>query len=86
MSIEKQIAVDLIEVVASGAVQVRTATKIVEDGIVIGQSYHRHVVAPGADYSGEDLRVQDICAAAHSPEVVAAYKATTELNMVKEGV
>lgn len=86
MSIEKQIAVDLIEVVASGAVQVRTATKVVEDGIVISQSFHRHVVVPGADYSGEDERVQSICAAAHSPEVVAAYKAANELSMVKEGV
>lgn len=75
MSIEKQIAVDLIEVVASGAVQVRTATKVVEDGIVISQSFHRHVVAPGADYSGEDARVQAICAATHTPEVIEAYKA-----------
>lgn len=75
MSIEKQSAVDLIEVVASGVVQVRTATKVVEDGIVISQSFHRHVVAPGADYSGEDARVQAICAAAHTPEVIEAYKA-----------
>ena len=75
MSMEKQIAVDLIEVVASGAVQVRTATKVVEDGIVISQSFHRHVVAPGADYSGEDARVQAICAATHTPEVIEAYKA-----------
>lgn len=75
MSIEKQIAVDLIEVVASGAVQVRTATKIVEDGIVISQSLHRHVVVPGADYSGEDARVQAICATTHTPEVIEAFKA-----------
>jgi hypothetical protein len=75
MNIEKQISVDLIEVVAFGAVQVRTATSIVEGGVVISKSFHRHVVAPGADYSGEDARVQAICAATHTPEVIEAYKA-----------
>lgn len=77
MSIEKEIVVDQIEVVESGAVQVRTATKIIEDGIVISKSFHRHVVAPGADYSSEDARVQAICAATHTPEVIAAYAAST---------
>jgi len=77
MSIEKQTAVDMIEVVASGAVQVRTAIKIVEDGIVINQSYHRHVVVPGDDYSAEDDRVQAVCAATHTPEVIEAYRAAT---------
>lgn len=75
MSIEKQTLVDLIEVVESGAVQVRTATRIVENGEIISSSLHRHVVAPGDDYSGEDARVQAICTATHTPEVVAAYQA-----------
>jgi hypothetical protein len=77
MSIEKTVSVDQIEVVSSGAVQVRTATVITEDGKIIGQSFHRHVVAPGDDYSKEDERVQAICAAAHTPEVIEAYKAAT---------
>jgi hypothetical protein len=46
----------------------------VEDGNVISTSYHRHVVAPGDDYSQEDARVQAICAATHTTEVVAAYQ------------
>lgn len=75
MALEKQVVVDKIEVVESGCVQVRTATRIVEDGNVISTSYHRHVVAPGQDYSGEDARVQAICAATHTAEVVAAYEA-----------
>lgn len=75
MSLEKQIIVDQIEVVENGSVQVRTATRIVEDGEIISSSLHRHVVAPGDDYSGEDARVQAICAAAHTPEVISAYNA-----------
>tara|TARA_R110000803_G_scaffold169714_1_gene232733 strand:- start:45 stop:299 length:255 start_codon:yes stop_codon:yes gene_type:complete len=75
MALEKQTVVDKIEVVENGIVQVRTATRIVEDGTVISQSYHRHVVVPSADYSGEDARVQAICAATHTAEVIAAYQA-----------
>jgi len=75
MSLEKVISVDLIEVIESGAVQVRTKTAILEDGKQISGTFHRHVVAPGADYSGEDARVQAICAATHTAAVVAAYQA-----------
>lgn len=75
MALEKQTVVDKIEVVENGTVQVRTAIRIVEDGNVISSSYHRHVVAPGQDYSGEDARVQAICAATHTAEVIAAYQA-----------
>ena len=78
MALEKQTVVDKIEVIENGAVQVRTATRIVEDGNVISSSYHRHVVAPGDDYSGEDTRVQAICAATHTADVVAAYQASQE--------
>lgn len=76
MTLEKQTAVDKIEVLENGCVQVRTATRIVEDGNVISSSYHRHVVAPGDDYSQEDARVQAICAATHTADVVAAYQSS----------
>ena len=67
--------VDKTEILENGCVQVRTATRIMEDGQVLSQSYHRHVVAHGDDYSGEDAKVQAICAAVHTPEVIAAYQA-----------
>jgi len=75
MSLEKIISVDLIEVIESGAVQVRTKTAIMEDGKQISGTFHRHVVSPGADYSNEDARVKAICAATHTAAVVAAYQA-----------
>lgn len=75
MSLEKTVSVDKIEVLANGCIQVRTATIVTEDGALIGQSFHRHVVAPGDDYSGEDARVQGICSATHTADVIAAYKA-----------
>jgi len=73
--LEKIVSVDLIEVVENGTIQVRTKTVIKEDGVEISSSFHRHVVAPGNDYSAEDARVQAICAATHTAAVVAAYKA-----------
>jgi len=75
MALTKESVVDKIEVTEMGHVQVRTATRIVEDGNVISQSFHRHVVAPGQDYSNEDPKVQGICSAVHTAETVAAYEA-----------
>jgi len=71
--LEKIEVIDRIEVVENGCVQVRTKTTIVEDGIEISIKFHRHVVVPGADVSGEDAKVQAIAASIHTPEVVAAY-------------
>lgn len=74
MSIEKVITVDMIEVTEGSIVQVRTKTAIIEDGQQISGTLHRHVIIPGQDFSQEDARVQAICAAVHTPSVVAAYK------------
>jgi hypothetical protein len=75
MALEKVQIVDRIEVVENGCVQVRTRTSIMEDGKQISGTFHRHVVAPGDDYSAEDERVQAICAATHTADMIAAYKA-----------
>ena len=75
MALEKVISVDLLEVLENGTVQVRTKTAILEDGKQISGTFHRHVVAPGDDYSKQDARVQAICKATHTAAVVTAYKA-----------
>ena len=75
MSLEKVTSVDLIEVVENGSIQVRTKTAIKEDGVEISSKFHRHVVVPGADVSGEDAKVQAIAASIHTADVVAAYQA-----------
>ena len=72
---EKQIVVDLIEILESGIVQVRTCNRVMEDGEQISGTFHRHVIAPGDDYAGEDARVKAICKATHTTEVIAAYMA-----------
>ena len=81
--LEKVTAADLIEVTENGVVQVRTKTAIKEDGVEISSKFHRHVVAPGDDYSAENAKVQAICAAMHTPEVIADYQTAQEANKFK---
>ena len=78
MALEKIEIVDRIEVIENGCVQVRTKTAILEDGKEISSKFHRHVVAPGNDYSQEEARVKAICAATHTKSVVDAYKAALD--------
>ena len=75
--LEKVTVVDHIEVHENGCVQVRTKTTIMEDGKQISGTFHRHVVAPGDDYSQEDSRVKAICQATHTPEAIQAYQDTS---------
>jgi len=75
MSLTKEIVVDKIEVVGDHKmVQVRTATRVLEDGVVLSSNFHRHVVAPDADITGEDAEVQAVCNAVHTDAVKAAYE------------
>jgi archaellum component FlaF (FlaF/FlaG flagellin family) len=73
--LEKVQIIDRIEVVENGSVQVRTKTAIIEDGKQISGTFHRHVIAPGDDYSAEGSLVKAICKATHTAAVVTAYKA-----------
>ena len=74
MALTKEIIVDKIEVLEKGQVQVRTATRVLEDGTQLSSSFHRHVLAPGDDLSGQDARVSAIATATWTPEVVTAYE------------
>ena len=81
MSLEKVITQDKIEIVGDyKTVQIRTCTKIMEDGVELSSGFHRHVVTAGQDYSGESAEVQAICAAVHTDAVVSAYLKNQEVS------
>ena len=61
MALEKQVVIDKIEVLENGTVQVREATRIVEDGEVISTTYHRTSYEKDADLSDADDKVIAIC-------------------------
>ena len=72
--IDKQISVDKIEILENGGVLIRQVTKIVENGEEISRSYHRSSLAPGQNLADQDARVQAVCNAVWTPEVIAAYQ------------
>ena len=83
MALTKVTVVDKIEVLEKGQVQVRTATRVMEDGVELNSSFHRHVVMPSTktgdtwgdtDISGEDARVQAIATATWTDAVKTAYQ------------
>ena len=79
MALEKVISEDKIEIVGDyKAVQVRTCTKVLEDGVELSSGFHRHVVTAGDDYSNESAEVQAICATVHTDAVIAAYNESLE--------
>ena len=76
MALTEETVQDKIEIVGEFKhIQVRTATVIKRDGVEISRSFHRHVVAPDADTSGESDDVKAIAAQVHTKEVKDAYAA-----------
>jgi len=70
MALSKEVKCDKIEIVGDyKAVQCRQATIISEDGVELSRSFHRHVLHPDSDISGEPQETQDICNAVWSDEV-----------------
>lgn len=85
MALTKVVTQDKIEVVGIyRSVQVRTCTKVLEDGVELSSGFHRHVVSAGDDYSAESTEVQAICAAVHSDAVVSAYAAHVAASALGE--
>ena len=89
MALTKETIVDKIEVLEMGQVQIRTATRVLEDGVQLSQAYHRHVLVPSVktgdtwgdtDISGEDARVQAIATATWTAEVKTAYQEMMDAN------
>ena len=86
MALTKTQKVDKIEIVGDYKhVQVRTATVIEEDGAELSRSYHRHVVSPLDDASGETAEVQAICTAMHTQAVRDAYQAHLDAQAAELG-
>jgi hypothetical protein len=89
MALTKETIVDKIEVIESGIVQVRTTTRVKEDGVELSSSFQRHFLEPSTkdsgswadtDISGEDARVQAICNATWTNAVKTAYQEMSDAS------
>jgi hypothetical protein len=75
MSLIKTTIIDQILVEENGTVLYREATRIMEDGNQISQTYHRSSLAPAQDLTGIPANVVAICNAAWTEAVISAYQA-----------
>jgi len=75
MSLTKQTVVDQITITENGTVQYREATRIMENGVQLSQTYHRSSLTPAQDLTGVPSNVVAICNTAWTPAVIAAYQA-----------
>tara|TARA_R110002020_G_scaffold393997_1_gene604102 strand:- start:149 stop:424 length:276 start_codon:yes stop_codon:yes gene_type:complete len=75
MALEKKTVTGQLEVGENGSIGLRTDTVVTDDGVELSRAYHRKVLAPGDDVSGEDAKVQAVAGAVWTTEVVEAYAA-----------
>ena len=81
--ITKEAVIDQITVCENGIVLYREATRIIEDGKVLTQTYHRTSLTPGQDITGQPDKVVAICNTAWTEAVVSAYLAQQQENAIK---
>jgi len=74
MALTESTNIDQIEIVGDWNIQVRQATIIERDGQFVSRTFHRWVLTPDSDISGQEQKVQDIANAAWTPEVRQAYE------------
>jgi TPP-dependent indolepyruvate ferredoxin oxidoreductase alpha subunit len=74
MALTENTSIDQIEIVSDWNIQVRQATIIERDGEFVSRTFHRWVLTPDSDISGQEQKVKDICNAAWTDEVKSAYE------------
>jgi len=74
MALTERTEIDQIEIVRDWNIQVRQVTVIERDGEFVSNTFHRWVLQPDSDISGQEQKVQDICNAAWTPEVRQEYE------------
>ena len=73
MALEKVVSYDYEVRGEFKQIQERAKTSIMEDGEELSYSYHRRVLAPDADVSGESDEIKGMASALWTDEVKAAW-------------
>ena len=82
MAITKEKVIDQITVTENGIVLYREATRIMEDGEQLSQTYHRSSLTPAQDLTGVPANVVAICNTAWTDAVIAAYQAQVAAQQI----
>lgn len=83
MTLTEKTIIDKIEILESNSIQVRAANVIEKEGVEISRTFHRHVVNPSNDISGEDAKVQAVANAVWTEEIISAYLESQNQNQIK---
>jgi hypothetical protein len=83
MALTEKTIIDKIEILESNSIQVRTANIIEKDGVEISRTFHRHVVNPSNDISGEDAKVQSVANAVWTEEIISSYLESQNQNQIQ---
>ena len=87
MALTKEVVIDQITITENGTVLYREATRIMEDGVQLSQTYHRTSLAPEADLTGVPANVVAICNVVWTSEVIADYQESIKqpINILTQG-
>ena len=79
MALEKTTTDDKIEIVSDFKhLNIRTATVVSEDGTELSRSFHRRLITPDMDVSGESAEIRGIAAAVWTDQVKSAWQTFQE--------
>ena len=79
MALTKQKIQDKVEIVSAFKhIQIRYSNQILEDGVVISDSFERTVVSCGDYDKADEHNIRAIADAVWTPEIIAAYQASQE--------
>ena len=78
--LEKKVTFDQ-QITEDGIIQARQITRIMEDGKEISKTYHRQVLVPDSDLTGQDESVIVIAQVVWTPEVIAAYEISANYSL-----
>ena len=81
MALEKSTKDDKIEIVDMGdwkVLSIRTATIVTDDGAELSRTFHRHVVSPNDDVSGESDEIKALATTYFTDDAKAKHKAAME--------
>jgi len=84
MALTEKTIIDKIEVLENNSIQVRSANIIEKDGVEISRTFHRHVVNPSNDISGEDSKVQAVANAIWTQGIIDAYLESQNQNQIQD--
>ena len=82
MALSKTTSIDQITVTENGIILYREATRIIEDGKQLSETYHRTSLTPGQDLTGQPANVVAICNVSWTEEVIAAYQESVSKSSI----